>query len=296
MASFVQNIVHFVSPGTHIVELARKMRLSMSRLLFEEEVWSRIITPTKEAEKQRITLLNAQLGAANKDVLNHLRNIRKGFNICDSRGKVETTLKPWRWVMTDNHGNTKGADRRKEIAVHEAGHCVSAFLLGDYPTKARVNKSRSAKRTGYFNSLSSINGFSVEEVKRTVESGGFTHEQALLSASFQVIGLCAGVEAAIHVGGLLNASEMGFNDEWHIRNILVVFPGLDVSELRSLAAALVVYYADAVKSVAKELYEKSQLETRELLRAVLSGFGPEFPVHPRVRWGLKYGPHCAWRH
>ncbi len=146
---------------------------------------------------------------------------------------------------------------------------------------------------GYVDSLDSIHSRSVEEVKRTVENEGFTPNQALLAASCKVIELHAGVEAAKHVGRLPHATGLGFQDEWQVRNIIDVFPGLEICDLRSLAATLVVYYADAVKEVAMELHEKSQLETKELLTAAVNGFGPEFPVHPRVRWALEVGPYGA---
>lgn len=253
-----------------------------------------IITPVEEAKAQRRACLNAQLGVDNQDVLEHLQSIQRGSNICDPQGKrIEVTREPWDWIETDNHGHTHGDNIRKETAVHEAGHSVAAFVLGTYPEEARVFKSRGAKRYGKFHCLASIHGFSVEEVRRTVEATGFTQEQALLAASCRVIELCAGVAAAKHVCGLPDAERRGFQDEWQVRNILDVFPCLDASNLQSLAAALVVFYADAVKAVARELYEKSQLETDELLSAAMNGFGPEFRVHPRVLWALKVGPYGA---
>ena len=42
-----------------------------------------------------------------------------------------------------------------------------------------------------------------------------------------------------------------------------------------------------------ELYEESRLWTDELLSAAVGGFGPEFRVHPRVRWALEVGPYGA---
>ena len=156
-----------------------------------------IITPIKEAMARRRACLNTQLGAANEDVLEHLHSIQKGSNICDPKGnRIEVIREPWDWIETDNHGQTHGDNVRKEAAVHEAGHCVSAFVVGSYPEEARVFKSRGAKSYGMFHSLASIHGFSVEEVRRTVEATGFTQEQALLATSCQVIELFAGVSAA----------------------------------------------------------------------------------------------------
>ena len=110
-----------------------------------------IITPVEEAKAQRRACLNAQLGAANEDVLEHLQSIQKGSNICDPQGKrIEVTSEPWDWIETDNRGHTHGDNVRKEAAVHEAGHCVSAFVVGSYPEEARVFKSRGAKSYGVF--------------------------------------------------------------------------------------------------------------------------------------------------
>lgn len=249
-----------------------------------------VITPVRDATAQRRARWNGQLGAAYEDVLDHLRNIRRGFSICDSWGRVETISMPWGWIETDNHGNPKGSNYRKEVAVHEAGHCVSALIVGSYPTKARVHSSKSAKRSGYTETLSPIDGHSVEEVMRSVEFAGFTRDQAMLAASCYVIELFAGVEAAMHVGGLPHAARLGFEDEWKVRNILDVIPGLDECNLRSLATALVIYYADAVKAVALELHEKSVLQTNEIVTEAVNGFGPGFRLHPRVRRTLEVGP------
>jgi hypothetical protein len=166
-----------------------------------------------------------------------------------------------------------------------------AFILGSYPEEARVFKSRGAKRYGVFHSLAPIHGYSVEQVKRTVDRTMFDHEQAQLAASCKVIELYAGVAAAMYIGDVPNAAELGFNDDWQAGNILTVFPNLDVPDLRSLAAWLVVYYANAIKAVAMKLYEESRLFTEELLDAAMDGFGPEFRVHPRVRWALNEGPY-----
>ena len=95
----------------------------------------------------------------------------------------------------------------------------------------------------------------------------------------------------MHVGGLIHADKLGFNDDWKTRNILDVFPELDEHDLRSLAATLVVFYEGAVKAVAMKLFEESRLFTEELLPAAVDGFGPEFQIHPRNRWALKYGPY-----
>ncbi len=250
----------------------------------------KIINSTRYLEAQRLAQLNAYLAVDNQDALDHLRSIQRGSNICDSQGnRIEVTREPWDWVETDNYGRTHGANVRKEVAVHEAGHCVSAFVLGSYPEEARVFKSRGAKRYGTHYCRASIHGSSVEEVRRSVEATGFTQEQALLAASCRVIELCAGVAAAMHVGGLTRAAETGFNDDWKMRNLLDVFSDLDVCKLRSLAASLVIYYASAVKAVAMKLYEESQLFTNELLSAAVGGFGPEFRIHPRNQWALKEG-------
>jgi len=256
-----------------------------------------VITPIKEVRAQRQSRVNAWYGTANEDVLEHLRSIQRGSKICDPRGKrIEVVHEPWGWIETDNHGRTHGANVRKEAAVHEAGHCVSAFVLGSYPEEARVFKSRGAKSFGYFHCLASIHGCSIESVRRTVETTGFTQEQGLLAASCRVIELCAGVEAAKHVGGVARADEKGFNDDWKTRNLLDVFPDLDECYLRGLAAELVVFYASAVKAVAIELYRESRLFTNALLSAAVSGFGPDFRIHPRNRWALNVGPYGAGLH
>ena len=57
----------------------------------------------------------------------------------------------------------------------------------------------------------------------------------------------SGVAAALHVASLPDAASRGFIDDWLTKNILDVFPDLDVDSLRNLAAVLVVYYAKAVR-------------------------------------------------
>ncbi len=240
-----------------------------------------IIESTREVQAQRRTQSNAEHAVDDRDVLEHLRRIRQEFFPCQ----------PWGWIKTDIYGKARGSNRRKLGAVHEAGHCVSAFVLGNYSTEARVNKSRSAKRLGFFNCRASIHSYSVEEFNRTIEAAGFTQEQALLAASFEVIKLNAGFAAAMHVGGWPDDGNCGVIDDWQAENLLAVFPGLDERNLQGMAAGLVDYYVDAVKAVALELYENPQLETKELLSAAVGGFGPEFPIHPRTRWSLKEGPY-----
>ena len=252
----------------------------------------KIITPSTEAKEQHRQRLNVEHARANRDALDHLMRIRMASRMCDPQGnRIAVDREPWDWVETDHYGDTHGANIRKEVAIHESGHCVSAFVLGSYPTEARLFKSRGAKRYGTFDSLSTIHGYSTEEVRRSIADMGFTRDQALLAASCQVIELCAGVASAVHVGGLIHADKRGFNDDWKTRNILGVFPELDEDELRSLAATLVVYYEGAVKAVAIRLFEESQLFTEGLLSAAVDGFGPEFRIHPRNRWALKHGPY-----
>ncbi len=252
-----------------------------------------ICTPIKEAEAKRSMQINACLGAASEDVLGHLRNIRRGYDIRGTWGTVETVCNPWGWIERDVSGYIRSVNGRKLTAVHEAGHCVSAFMLGSYPRFARVMLSRNTDLRGYVYQGAWIYSDTVEAVKQSVEDRGFTQDQVLLVASCQIIELFSGYAAETCVGGLLYDDPEWSNDIRKAENILEVYPDLNQPDLWDLAAALVTYYADAVRSIAVKLYDRVELNTAELLSAAEDGFGPNFRVHPLVEWRFNKLPSGA---